>query len=67
MLLFFSLGEACSHIGALLYKIQFAVVAGITAACTEKKCEWNASFTKNGNSFLSNIRALNYNDYFIPI
>ena len=39
------LGESCSHIGALLFKIEAAVRAGFTKrACTEEACKWNNDF-----------------------
>ena len=38
----FSLGETCSHVGALLFKIEASVRLGITSvACTSVACEWN--------------------------
>lgn len=42
------LGECCSHVGALLFKVEAAVRLGYTReACTEQPCAWNACFTKN--------------------
>ena len=42
-----SLGETCSHVAALLYKIEAAVRLGYTAsACTDEPCKWNSSFCK---------------------
>ncbi|KAL3847209.1 hypothetical protein ACJMK2_018131 [Sinanodonta woodiana] len=42
------LGETCSHIGALLFKIEAAVRLGYTSStCTDRPCEWNACFVKN--------------------
>jgi len=39
------LGETCSHVGALLYKIEAAVCLGYTAeACTDVPCAWNQNF-----------------------
>lgn len=39
------LGESCTHIGALLFKIEAAVRAGFTRrACTEEACQWNNDF-----------------------
>ncbi|CAC5368836.1 unnamed protein product [Mytilus coruscus] len=41
------LSESCSHIGALLFKIEAAVKLGYTkTACTEEPCKWNADFVK---------------------
>lgn len=46
MLFFCSLGECCSHIAALLFKVEAAVRLGITnLACTDKPCEWNNFFS----------------------
>lgn len=46
--MFFRLGETCSHVGALLFKIEAAVRFGHTsAACTDLPCKWNATFKKN--------------------
>ena len=43
----FRLGESCSHIGALLFKVEMAVRLGYTQiACTDKPCAWNNDFTK---------------------
>ncbi|XP_021362623.1 uncharacterized protein LOC110456300 [Mizuhopecten yessoensis] len=42
------LGETCSHIGALLFKMEAAVRLGYTrSACTDVSCVWNQCFTKN--------------------
>lgn len=47
----FSLGETCSHVGALLFKLEAAVRLGITAAaCTGLPCQWNQSFKKKKKS-----------------
>ena len=41
----FRLSEACSHIAALLFKIEAAVRLGYTKkTCTELPCQWNADF-----------------------
>ena len=41
------LGESCSHIGALLFKIEAAVRLGYThTACTDVACQWNNDFVK---------------------
>ena len=43
----FSLGESCSHIGAILFKIEAAVRLGYTkVACTDLPCKWNNDFIK---------------------
>ena len=42
------LGESCTHIGALLFKIEAAVRAGFTRrACTDEACLWNDDFKEN--------------------
>ena len=47
MLYFSRLGESCSHIGALLFKIKMVVRLGYTRiACTDKPCSWNNDFVK---------------------
>lgn len=41
------LGESCSHVGALLFKIEAAVRVGVTKKiCTEVACQWNNDFIK---------------------
>ena len=41
------LGESCSHIGALLFKVEAAVRSGFTRrTCTEEACSWNVDFMK---------------------
>ena len=41
------LGESCSHIGALLFKVEAAVRCGYTKlTCTEEACKWNNDFVK---------------------
>ena len=42
------LGESCSLIGALLFKIEVAVHTGYTkkSACTEVACKWNDDFSR---------------------
>ena len=46
---FYRLGESCSHVGAILFKIEAAVRLGYTkqAACTDVACKWNDDFVKN--------------------
>ena len=45
----FRLGESCSHICAILYKIEAAVRLGYTKqACTDIPCKWNNDFVKRG-------------------
>lgn len=41
------LGESCSHVAALLFKIEAAVRAGYTKKiCTDEACKWNSDFVK---------------------
>ncbi|XP_060601622.1 uncharacterized protein LOC132754891 [Ruditapes philippinarum] len=42
------LGESCSHVAAMLFKVEAAVRNGYTKqACTEQPCAWNKCFTKS--------------------
>jgi len=42
------LGETCSHVAALLFKLETAVRLGYTTtACTDVLCTWNRSFIPN--------------------
>ncbi|XP_072037064.1 uncharacterized protein [Amphiura filiformis] len=44
----FRLDESCSHVAAVLFKVEAAFRLGYTrTACTEQPCLWNKSFTKN--------------------
>ncbi|XP_036002672.1 uncharacterized protein LOC118565784 [Fundulus heteroclitus] len=41
------LGEVCSHVAALLFKVEMAVKMGLTqSSSTSKACQWNSSFRK---------------------
>lgn len=41
------LGESCTHVGALLFKIEAAVRLGYTnRLCTSEACKWNNDFVK---------------------
>ncbi|XP_041371313.1 uncharacterized protein LOC121384798 [Gigantopelta aegis] len=41
------LGESCSHIAALLFKVEAAVRLGYTSqTCTDLPCKWNEDFVK---------------------
>ena len=43
----YSLGETCSHIAALLFKVEACVRLGYTnVACTSRPCTWNQAFSK---------------------
>ena len=47
-LISFRLGESCSHVAALLFKVEAAVRLGYTkVACTDQACTWNACFVKD--------------------
>lgn len=42
------MGETCSHVAAVLYKIEAAVRIGLTStAPTDLPCQWNQTFTKS--------------------
>ncbi|XP_065668508.1 uncharacterized protein LOC136088543 isoform X1 [Hydra vulgaris] len=42
------LGETCSHVGAVLYKIEAAVRVGLTSSTpTELTCVWNQKIVRN--------------------
>ena len=42
------LGESCSHVAALLFKVEAAVRLGLTKkACTDELCKWNQCYVKN--------------------
>ncbi|XP_021342823.1 uncharacterized protein LOC110443137 [Mizuhopecten yessoensis] len=41
------LGEVCSHVGALLFKVEMAVKMGLTqTSSTSKVCQWNNTFRR---------------------
>jgi hypothetical protein len=43
----FRLGEACSHIAAVLFKIELGVRFGLTQkSVTSEACKWNKVFRK---------------------
>jgi hypothetical protein len=43
----FRLGETCSHVAALLFKIETAIRLGYTRqTCTDIPCAWNQTFVK---------------------
>ena len=45
---FYRLGETCSHVAAMLYKVEAAVRIGMTKnAPTDLPCQWNQTFTKS--------------------
>ncbi|KAG1680863.1 hypothetical protein GQR58_012119 [Nymphon striatum] len=42
------LGETCSHVAALLFKLEYTARQGIaSASCTELPCKWNVTCTKD--------------------
>ena len=48
MSLYLGHGETCSHVAALLYKIEAAIRVGLTGSTpTELPCEWNKTFVRN--------------------
>ena len=48
MSLYLRLGETCSHVAAMLYKIEAAIRVGLTVSTpTELPCEWNETFVRN--------------------
>ena len=50
MFFVFSLGETCSHVAGVLFKIETAVRLGLTSkACTDVPCQRNQNFTKDVN------------------
>ena len=51
VLLCYSLGEACSHVAAILFKVEYAVRNGYTAL-TSQACTWNNTFCKNVSAHL---------------
>ena len=41
----FRLDETCSHVAAILFKTQAAVIMGLNStSCTSKACQWNKAF-----------------------
>ena len=43
----YRLGEVCSHVAAVLFKVEAIVRLGYTGvACTSRPCEWNQAFSK---------------------
>ena len=41
------LGETCSHVADLLFKIEAAVRTEYTkTACSDEACQWNINFVK---------------------
>ena len=42
------LGEVCSHVGALLFKVEMGVRLGLSKkSCTSEACKWNATFREH--------------------
>lgn len=58
----FRLGEVCSHVAAILFKIEASVRLGYNkVACTSMPCLWNQNFTKKVNlNWYSFIFVLNF-------
>ena len=42
----FRLGEACSHVAVVLFKVEYVVRNGYTAV-TSQTCSWNQTFCKH--------------------
>ena len=43
-------GEVCSHVAALLFKVEMGIVAGINLpSVTDEACKWNRAFRKEIN------------------
>ncbi|CAC5403623.1 unnamed protein product [Mytilus coruscus] len=43
----YKLGEVCSHVGALLFKVEMGVKIGMTkTSSTSTACQWNSKFRK---------------------
>ena len=41
-------GKSCSHVGAMLWKIEFAVRNGMTGkSCTDETVKWNQTTKRN--------------------
>ena len=55
---FYRMGESCSHVGALLFKVEAAVRLGYTSvACTSQPCKWNNDFVnKIQGEMIKNIQ-----------
>ena len=43
-MIFLSLGEGCSHVAAILFKVEAATRNGYTAI-TSSSCQWNEVFS----------------------
>ena len=43
----FRLGETCSHIGVLLFKIEACLRLGLQQSCTDVAATWNNSYRKD--------------------
>ena len=60
------LGEVCSHVAALLFKIEAACKLGYNkTSCTSLPCEWNKSFVDNVSSKMYK-RLVSYNYMVLP-
>ena len=47
-MIFLSLGEGCSHVAAILFKVEAATRNGYTAI-TSSSCQWNEVFSTKYN------------------
>ena len=54
-ILYFSLGEVCSHVAAVLFKVEACFRLGInTQTSTSLPCVWNQAFSKKVSSTVKN-------------
>ena len=61
----FRLEETCSHVAAMLFKLEATVRLGYTASsCTSEACQWNATFLKNVNAAPISDIVLLYKDNY---
>lgn len=63
-----SLGEVCSHVAALLFKVELAVKLGLNKiSCTDEACRWNQTFRKQVRTELKASKLLCYAGYILAI
>ncbi len=55
----YSLGEGCSHVAAVLFKVESAVRLGYTSV-TSQGCKWNETFVSKVSAWLIDIPDLVY-------
>lgn len=55
----YRLGEMCSHVAALLFKVEACVRLGIASmTCTSLPCAWNQAFSKKVYNFYTVIHCM---------